>query len=97
MIVTYDCQNIFIVQATYHPMVKCMSPATVSSTNWDEMAKMLGESLGIAISNGREPSRCLGQVFNFKFGSFVSKQCYCMACTQPLLDLKTRPRFCPVS
>ncbi len=63
----------------------------------DEKAKMLGESLGIAISNGREPSSCLGQVFNFKFGSFVSIQCNCMTYTQPLLDLKTRPRFGPVS
>ncbi len=52
---------------------------------------------GRAISNGREPRSCLGQVFNIKLGSFASKQLNCMAHTKPLLELKTRPRFRPVS
>jgi len=52
---------------------------------------------GSAISNGREPRSCLGRVFNIKLGSFVSKQLNCMSQTQPLLELKTRPRFCPAS
>ncbi len=43
-----------------------------------------------ALSHGREPRRCLGRVFNIRLGSFVSKQCKCMAHTQPLLELKTR-------
>ncbi len=30
--------------------------------------------LGSTITNGREPRSCLGQVFNFKLGSFVSKK-----------------------
>jgi hypothetical protein len=49
------------------------------------------------ISNGREPSSCLGRIFNSKLGSFVSKQRNCTARTQLLLELKIRPRFCPVS
>ncbi len=52
---------------------------------------------GSAITNGREARSCLGRVFNFKLGSFVSKKYNSMACTQPLLKLKTRPRFRPVS
>ncbi len=39
----------------------------------------------------------MGRVFNFKLDHFVSKQGNCMAHKQPLLELKTRPRFCPVS
>jgi len=52
---------------------------------------------GSAITNGREPGSCLGRVFNFKLGSFVSKKYNSKARTQPLLKLKTQPRFCPVS
>ncbi len=52
---------------------------------------------GSAIYNGREPRSCLGRVFNIKLGSFDSKQLICMSQTQPLLELKTRPRFCPAS
>ncbi len=52
---------------------------------------------GSAISNGREPRSCLGRVFNIKLGSFVSKQLNWVAHTQPLLELKTRPRFRPDS
>jgi hypothetical protein len=43
--------------------------------------------------NGRKPERCLGRVFIFKLSSFVSKQFKFLH----LLELKTRPRFCPVS
>jgi hypothetical protein len=39
----------------------------------------------------------LGRVFNFKLGCSVSEKCNCRACTQPLLELKTWPRFHPVS
>ncbi len=52
---------------------------------------------GSVISNGREPRSCLCQVFNFRLGSFVSKQCYWITCARPHLELKTWPRFCPVS
>jgi len=52
---------------------------------------------GSAVANGREPTSCLGRVFNFKLGSFVSKRCNCMACTRPLLGLKTQTRFRRIS
>ncbi len=52
---------------------------------------------GSVISYGRGPKICMGRVFNFKLGSFVSKQHNCMERTQPLLKLKARPRFGPVS
>jgi hypothetical protein len=48
-------------------------------------------------SNGREPKSYLGRVFNFKFANFASKQCKCMMCTQPILELKMRPQFCPLN
>jgi hypothetical protein len=37
--------------------------------------------LGSAISNGREPRKFLGRVFNIKLGSFVSKQLNCIVHT----------------
>ncbi len=43
--------------------------------------------------NGRKPECCLGRVFIFKLGSFASKQFKFMH----FLELKTRPRFHPVS
>jgi hypothetical protein len=49
-----------------------------------------------AISNGREPRSCLGRIFNFKLGCTALLHNF-MARIQPLLELKTRPRFCPVS
>jgi hypothetical protein len=50
--------------------------------------------VGSVTSNERELRSCLGQVFNFKLGSFVLKQGNCIAPTQSLLELKTQPRFC---
>ncbi len=46
---------------------------------------------------GREPKSCLGQFFNFKLGHYVIRAIawHIQAC--PTLELKTRPRFCPVS
>ncbi len=38
----------------------------------------------------------IGPSFNFKFASFASLRCKCMACVRPLLELDTRPRFRPV-
>ncbi len=52
---------------------------------------------GSAISNEREPRSFLGRVFNIKLGSFVPEQHSCTGHKQPLLELKTPPRFCPVS
>jgi hypothetical protein len=46
---------------------------------------------------GREPKSCLGRVFNVKVGHFASKQHKCIAHMQPLLELKTWPRFCPIN
>ncbi len=48
---------------------------------------------GSALSNGREPRSCLGRVFNFKLDRFASLHNKCMAHIQPLLKLKTWPRF----
>ncbi len=53
--------------------------------------------VGSAISKGREPRSCLGWVFNFKLGRFTWKHHKCAACKWPLLKLKPRPRFRPVS
>ena len=52
---------------------------------------------GSTITNGREPRSCLDQVFNCKLGSFTDNTKNVAACKWPLLKLKTRPRFCPVS
>ncbi len=43
------------------------------STSNDSMSNdsMSNDSTGNAITNGREPRSCLGQVFNFKLGSFT--------------------------
>jgi hypothetical protein len=49
------------------------------------------------MSNGREPKSCLGQIFNFKLDRFASEQHRGMTYTWPLSELKTRPRFYPVS
>ncbi len=53
-------------------------------------------TLGSVISNGREARVSLGQVFNFKIDRFATKQFNCVAWTWPLLELKTRPMFCPL-
>ncbi len=52
---------------------------------------------GSAKANGREPKSCLGRVFNFKFGCFVMCTVACPIQARPSLELKTRPRFRPVS
>jgi hypothetical protein len=52
---------------------------------------------GSAISNGRDPKSCLGRVFNSKLGHIATLLSKCMASMQALLELKTRPRGCPVS
>ncbi len=72
-------------------MVRCHKQE--STTNINE-ALLKAESVKI---NGREPKSCLSWVFNFELVSFASKQHKWMAWTQALLELKTRPRFCPVS
>ncbi len=52
---------------------------------------------GSARAYGNEPESCLGRVFNFKLDSYaVVKDVHCThACTY--LNLKTWPRFRPVS
>ncbi len=47
--------------------------------------------------NGREPKSCFGRVFNFKLGCFVMCTIVWPVQAQTILELKTRPRFCPVS
>ncbi len=52
---------------------------------------------GNFISNGRWFKSFLGRIFNFKFERSTYLQHECTTQTQPLLELKTRLRFCPVS
>ncbi len=53
--------------------------------------------LGSAITNRREPRSCLGRVVNSKLGCTATQGSKCMVCMQPLLKLKTWPKFHPVS
>ncbi len=53
--------------------------------------------VGSAKANGREPWCCLDQVFSFKLGRFVMYAIAQHLQTRPRLELKTRPKFCPVS
>ncbi len=48
-------------------------------------------------SNGREPKSCLGRVFNFKLGRFAMLAVAWRMQAHPCLELKTRPRFHPLS
>jgi hypothetical protein len=43
---------------------------------------------------GREPKNFLYRVFHSKLDSFVQLHSKCIGGVQPLLELKTRPRFC---
>ncbi len=52
-------------------------------------------TLGKAI--GREPITCLGRVFNYKLGCFVDMYAFIYMDAHPHLELKTQPRFSPVS
>jgi hypothetical protein len=47
--------------------------------------------------NRREPKGCLGRVFNFKLDSFASYQHNHFVLTEPIVDMKTRPRVRPVN
>ncbi len=51
--------------------------------------------MGSAITNGREPRSCLGQVFNSELGCIATPGSKCMVCMQPLLKLKTWPKAHP--
>ncbi len=48
-------------------------------------------------ANGRESESCLGPVFNFKLGRLVMHAIALHIQARPSLELKTRPRFRPVS
>ncbi len=52
---------------------------------------------GSVKANGREPTTCLGRVFNYKLGCFESVHAFIYVDTHPRLELKTRPGFSPVS
>jgi hypothetical protein len=52
---------------------------------------------GSAKANGREPKTGLDRVFNFKVGCFDDVRVLIYADVHPHLQLKTRPRFSPVS
>jgi hypothetical protein len=61
------------------------------------MSSSLYANAGSAITNGREPRCCLGQVFNSKLGCIATLSSKCMVCMQLILKLKTRPKARPVS
>jgi hypothetical protein len=46
---------------------------------------------------GENQKRHLGRVYNSKLGCFAIVRSWCRAYIQPSLELKTRPRFAPVS
>ncbi len=52
---------------------------------------------GSVKANGSEPKSCLGRVFNFKLDCFVMYAIERHIQAHPSLELKTRPRFCPVN
>ena len=52
---------------------------------------------GSTKANRREPKSCFGRVFNFKLGYFVMCTIARPIQARPSLELKTRPRFRPVS
>jgi hypothetical protein len=54
-------------------------------------------SQGSTKAHGREPKSGLGQVFNIKLGYFAMYALAQHIQARPSLELKTRPRFCPVS
>ncbi len=93
---------------TYYPeelitLVKTFMLQVRPLSNFDQFLKSPANlikpfNLAGALDNyGREPKSCLGRVFSFKLGSFTDKTKNVAACKWPLLKLKTRPRFCPVS
>jgi hypothetical protein len=45
---------------------------------------------------GRESKSCLGRVLNFKLSFFVMSAIACHTRIRLHLELKTRPRFCPI-
>ncbi len=52
---------------------------------------------GSAKANGREPKTYLGRVFNYKLGRFNDVNVFVYVDARPHLQLKTQPRFSPVS
>jgi hypothetical protein len=70
-----------------------------------EVQSGIGYSNGLAIprgggstkANGREPKSCLSRVFNFKLGCIVMYTIAQHIQARPSLELKTRPRFRPLS
>jgi hypothetical protein len=54
-------------------------------------------SLWSSKANGRDPKSRLGQDFNFKLGVLQNVYNSWPMQTRLSLDLKTQPRFCPVS
>ncbi len=61
---------------------------------FDAVARCLERS---AEANGKEPESCLDKVFNFKLGCFDISVVAWHTQERPRLELKTQPRFCPVS
>jgi hypothetical protein len=60
-------------------------------------AGMPVDEAGSAKANGREPKTGLGRVFNFKLGCLDDVRVVIYADARQHLQLKTRPRFSPVS
>ncbi len=57
--------------------------------------KQVTKKTGSVIANGREPKSCVGRDFSSKLGCNDTRSNKCMACMQPLLELKTCLRVQP--
>jgi hypothetical protein len=96
--------NIFVTQATSLNFINIWTNLSYLDKTWAEfsMEHHTLETIksspiitpSYTISNGKS---CLGQVFNFKLGSFASKQHKRVVNMQPLLKLKNLPRFSPAN
>ncbi len=101
VVIFMECQFLYSYQPnfcqTHHFRQKYTEPFghlfNLHFVEWHKNCFVLGvrAKAGSDITNRREPRSCLGRVFNFKLGSFVSKKYHCMACTQSLLKLKFGP------
>ncbi len=77
--------------AKTHAAVSVALPALASMGG----ATLIGS--GSTKAKWREPKSCLGRVFNFELGCFVMYAIARHIQARPSLELKTRPRFHPVT
>ncbi len=83
-----------------------MLPLSLQLQNYDHRSFIVqatgapwteGPNPGSNKANRREPKSCFGRDFNFKLDFFVVYAIERHIQAHPSQELKTRPRFCPVS